>query len=57
MYATFKRYDDNRTSQIYVFVILAPILPLVMLYSHVREALRERFDPAHRDSIHESVRS
>ena len=57
VYATFKRYDDNRTSQIYVFVILAPILPLVMLYSHVREALRERFDPAYRDSIHESVRS
>ncbi|MGH7342292.1 MAG: hypothetical protein ACREKH_17530, partial [Candidatus Rokuibacteriota bacterium] len=54
--ATFKRYDDNRTSQIYVFVILAPVLPLVMLYSYVREALRERFDPAYRASIHESVR-
>jgi hypothetical protein len=27
-----------------------------MLYSYVREALRERFDPAYRDSMHESVR-
>jgi dimethylaniline monooxygenase (N-oxide forming) len=56
VFATFKRYDDNRTSQIYVFVVLAPILPLIMLYSYVSEALRERFDPAHRRSIHESVR-
>jgi dimethylaniline monooxygenase (N-oxide forming) len=56
VYATFERYDDNRTSQIYVFLVLAPFLPLVMLYSYVREALRERFDPAYRDSMHESVR-
>jgi dimethylaniline monooxygenase (N-oxide forming) len=56
VFATFTRYDDNRTSQIYVFLVLAPILPLIMLYSYAREALRERFDAAYRRSIHESVR-
>lgn len=55
VYATFKRYHNNRASEIYVFVVLAPLLPLVMLYSYVREALRERFDPVYRASIHQSV--
>jgi dimethylaniline monooxygenase (N-oxide forming) len=55
-YATFVRYGNNRASQVHVFVVLAPILPIVMLYQYVREALRERLDPVYRASIHESVR-
>jgi dimethylaniline monooxygenase (N-oxide forming) / hypotaurine monooxygenase len=56
VFATFERYDNNRASQIHVFMVLAPILPLLMLYQYAREALRERLDPVYRASIHESVR-
>ena len=57
VFATFARYHANRTSEIWVFVILAPVLPLLMLCSYLRTAVRERFSPAYRSSIHESVRS
>jgi dimethylaniline monooxygenase (N-oxide forming) len=56
VFATFDRYGDNRASQVHVFLALAPVLPLIMLYQYAREALKERLDPAYRDSIHESVR-
>jgi dimethylaniline monooxygenase (N-oxide forming) len=56
VFATFERYGDNRASQVHVFVVLAPILPIVMLFQYAREAVRERFDSAYRRSIHESVR-
>ena len=56
IFATFKRYGNNRASQIHVFMVLAPLLPIVMLLQYLREALRERFDPAYRATIHESVR-
>lgn len=56
VFETFARYGNNRASQVHVFVVLAPVLPLVMLYQYAREALRERFDPVYRASIHESVR-
>jgi dimethylaniline monooxygenase (N-oxide forming) len=56
VFDTFERYDNNRASQVHVFVVLAPILPLVMLCQYAREFVRERLDPVYRASIHESVR-
>ena len=43
IFETFRKYDDNHISQIYVFLALAPILPLIGLMTHIRVVLRERF--------------
>lgn len=43
IFETFRQYDDNRISQIYIFVMLAPILPLIGLLTHFRIVFRERF--------------
>ena len=40
---TYLRYDENRISQNYIFLALAPLLPLVGLYTHIRVILAERF--------------
>jgi len=41
IFATFRQYDENRISQNYVFLALAPILPLIGLGTHLRVRLRE----------------
>ena len=43
IFETFRKYDDNRISQVYIFLLLAPILPLIGLLTHLRVVLRERF--------------
>ena len=46
VFKTFRRYDNNRISQNYIFLALAPLLPLIGLCTRARIALRERFaDP------------
>lgn len=42
IFQTFARYDDNRISQNYVFIVLAPLLPLIGLYTHARLFWKER---------------
>jgi dimethylaniline monooxygenase (N-oxide forming) len=39
IFETYRRYDDNRISQIYIFLVLAPLLPLVGLYTRARVLL------------------
>jgi dimethylaniline monooxygenase (N-oxide forming) / hypotaurine monooxygenase len=43
IFETFRRYHDNRMSQLYIFVILAPILPFIGLFTHLRVRLRDHF--------------
>jgi dimethylaniline monooxygenase (N-oxide forming) len=43
IFETFRRYHDNRMSQIYIYLILAPILPFIGLLTSLRVLLRERF--------------
>ncbi len=43
IFETYRRYDDNRISQNYIFLALAPLLPLIGLYTQLRLFLRERF--------------
>lgn len=43
IFETFRQYDDNRISQIYVFLLLAPVLPLIGLLTHLRIILMEHF--------------
>lgn len=42
IFKTFKQYDDNRLSQIYMYLVLAPILPLIGLLTHLKIKIRER---------------
>ncbi|MBI4292367.1 MAG: NAD(P)-binding domain-containing protein [Betaproteobacteria bacterium] len=42
IFATFRRYDDNRMSQVYVFLMLAPILPLIGLLTRLKVFLSDR---------------
>lgn len=52
IFETFRRYDDNRISQNYTFLALAPVLPLIGLGTHLRLSLGEwlaRRKPAVRD--------
>src|SRR5207302_8695730 len=48
IFATFQRYDENRISQNYVFLALAPILPLIGLCTHLRVILQERLADSRR---------
>jgi cation diffusion facilitator CzcD-associated flavoprotein CzcO len=41
IFETFRRYDDNRISQNYIFLALAPVLPLIGLGTHLRISLFE----------------
>ncbi len=41
IFETFRRYDDNRISQNYIFLALAPVLPLISLGTHLRVSLIE----------------
>jgi dimethylaniline monooxygenase (N-oxide forming) len=43
IFETFRRYSDNRMSQVYIFFVLAPILPFIGLLTHLRVLLRDRF--------------
>jgi dimethylaniline monooxygenase (N-oxide forming) len=40
--ATYLRYDENRISQNYIFLVLAPLLPLIGFYTHIRVIVAER---------------
>src|SRR5439155_25938016 len=37
---TFEQYDDNRISQVWVFLVLAPILPLIALLTYLKVFFR-----------------
>ncbi len=41
IFQTFTRYRDNQASEVYMFLVLAPVLPLIGLYSYIRVFLRE----------------
>ena len=41
IFETFRRYDENRISQNYIFLALAPVLPLIGLGTHLRVNLGE----------------
>jgi dimethylaniline monooxygenase (N-oxide forming) len=41
IFETFRRYDDNRISQNYIFLALAPVLPLIGLNTQLHVALGE----------------
>jgi hypothetical protein len=43
IFGTYRRYDENRISQNYIFLALAPILPLIGFYTKLRLFIRERF--------------
>ncbi len=43
IFPTFRRYDENRISQNYIFLALAPLLPLIGVCTHLRVVLSERF--------------
>ncbi len=43
IFETFRRYDDNRISQIYIFLVLAPLLPVIGLFTRLNVFLREHF--------------
>lgn len=41
IFQTFHRYEENRISEIYVFLVLAPILPIIGLVSYLKISLGE----------------
>jgi hypothetical protein len=41
IFETFQRYHDNRISQVWVFLVLAPILPLIALLTYLHVFFRE----------------
>jgi dimethylaniline monooxygenase (N-oxide forming) len=41
VFNTFARYRDNQSSEVYTFLVLAPLLPIIGLCSRVRLFLRE----------------
>jgi dimethylaniline monooxygenase (N-oxide forming) len=41
IFKTLQQYHDNRISQVWVFVVLAPILPLITLLTYFQVFLRE----------------
>ena len=43
IFETYRRYDNNRISQNYIFLALAPFLPLIGLCTRMRIAVGERF--------------
>jgi dimethylaniline monooxygenase (N-oxide forming) len=43
IFRTFARYDGNRISESYTFILLAPILPIIGLFTHIRIFLKEHF--------------
>src|SRR5262249_38193278 len=42
IFETYQRYSNNMISQNYIFLALAPLLPLIGLYTRARIALRDR---------------
>ena len=46
IFATFRRYHGDRMAQVWIFVLLAPILPLLGLRRRLKIFLRERHSPA-----------
>lgn len=42
IFETFARYRDNQTAEVYTFLVLAPLLPLIGLFTHARIFARER---------------
>jgi dimethylaniline monooxygenase (N-oxide forming) / hypotaurine monooxygenase len=43
IFRTLDSYRDNQNSEVYIFLWLAPVLPLIGLYSYVRIFLKEHF--------------
>jgi dimethylaniline monooxygenase (N-oxide forming) len=43
VFRTFARYRHNQASEVYIFLVLAPILPVVGLISRARLFINERF--------------
>ena len=41
IFQTFARYDDNQMSQVYIFIMLAPLLPFISLCSYARLFVKE----------------
>jgi hypothetical protein len=44
IFKTFSRYRDNLDSEVYTFIVLAPILPLIGGISRIRLACSEWMD-------------
>jgi dimethylaniline monooxygenase (N-oxide forming) len=42
IFQTFARYRDNQMSEVYAFLVLAPILPLIGLFTQVSIVVKER---------------
>ncbi|MBL1277136.1 MAG: NAD(P)-binding domain-containing protein [Ectothiorhodospiraceae bacterium] len=41
IFKTLKQYDDNRLTQIYIYLVLSPILPFISLFSYLRIMIKE----------------
>ena len=46
IFETFQRYDDNRISQIYTFIVLAPVLPLIGAFTSLKLFFADRLAAA-----------
>ena len=48
IFATFRRYFGDRVAQVWIFLLLAPVLPLLLLRRRLKISLRDHLSHASR---------